>query len=87
VFVPKTVTFLTCGGDGVTNLWNADNGGSQRNFPGGKDFLYAVGCSPDGLVVATGGEDGVVRIYNGTTGQLVKAVESPGVEKKEPMKK
>ena len=87
VFVPKTVTFLTCGGDGVTNLWNADNGGSQRNFPGGKDFLYAVGCSPDGLVVATGGEDGVVRIYNGTTGQLVKAVESPGVEKKEPPKK
>lgn len=87
VFVPKTATFLTTGGDGSSSLWNADNGGSQRNFPGSKDFLYAIACSPDGQVVAHGGEDGFVRIYNGQSGQLVKAVETPGVKQEEPKKK
>ncbi|MCU0703977.1 MAG: NB-ARC domain protein [Fimbriiglobus sp.] len=81
VFVPKTATFITCGGDGGSNLWNADNGGNQKNFPGAKDFLYAVAVSGDGKVVAHGGEEGVVRLYNGDNGQLIKellpAGESP----------
>lgn len=72
VFVPKTPTFITCGGDGGSNLWNADNGGNQKNFPGAKDFLYAVAVSTDGKIVAHGGEEGVVRLYNGDNGQLIK---------------
>jgi WD40 repeat protein len=81
VFVPKTATFVTCGGDGGSVLWNADNGGNQRTFPGAKDFLYAVAVSGDGKLVAHGGEEGVVRLYNGDNGQLIKellpAGESP----------
>jgi WD40 repeat protein len=81
VFVPKTATFVTCGGDGGSNLWNADNGGNQKAFPGAKDFLYAVAVSTDGKVVAHGGEEGVVRLYNGDDGKLIKellpAGESP----------
>ena len=43
-------------------------------------FLYAVGVSPDGTVVAAGGEEGIVHLYNGTNGQLVKALLPPGAE-------
>lgn len=80
VFVPKTPQFLLCGGDGGAKLWNADNGGQMRSFDGGKDFLYAVAVSGDGKVVATGGEEGVVRLYNGENNQLIKALLPPGAE-------
>ena len=61
-------------------FWNADNGGNTCNFGGNSDFLYAVAVSPDGSVVAAGGEEGVVRLYNGTSGALIKALLPPGVE-------
>ena len=60
--------------------WNVDNGGNTRNFAGGTDFLYAIGASPDGAIVAAGGEEGVVRLYNGTNGQLIKTLLPPGVK-------
>jgi WD40 repeat protein len=78
-FVGKTANFVTCSGDQSVKMWNSDNGGNQRNFTGNTDFLYALGVSLDGKVVATGGEEGVVRLYNGDTGALIKALLPPGV--------
>ena len=83
LFVGKTAQFVTCSGDTQVRFWNADNGGNTRNFGGSTDFLYAVGVSPDGNVVAAGGEEGVVRLYNGATGQMIKELLPPGTEKKE----
>jgi WD40 repeat protein len=82
VFVGKTPTFLTASGDATAKLWNADNGGNQRTFGGAADFLFAVAASPDGKLVATGGEEGVVRIYNGENANLIKAAYPPGEEPK-----
>ncbi len=80
VFVGKTPQFLTCSGDQIVKMWNVDNGGNVRTFTGSTDFLYAVGASPDGTVVVAGGQDGVVRLYNGANGALVKALLPPGAE-------
>ncbi len=80
-FIGKTPQFVTCSGDNTVRFWNVDNGGNIRNFGGSNDFLYAVGVSPDGSVVAAGGEEGIVRLYNGTNGTLVKELVPPGVEK------
>jgi WD40 repeat protein len=80
VFIGKTSQFATCSGDTQVRFWNADSGGNTRNFGGSGDFLYAVGVSPDGAVVAAGGEEGIVRLYNGTNGQLIKALVPPGAE-------
>ncbi|HZT81178.1 MAG TPA: c-type cytochrome domain-containing protein [Gemmataceae bacterium] len=79
LFRRGTAEFITCSGDQTVKLWNT-NGGTIRNFAGSADFLYAVGISPDGAVVATGGEEGVVRLYNGANGQFVKSLLPPGVE-------
>jgi WD40 repeat protein len=80
VFIGKTAQFATCSGDQQVRFWNADNGGNTRNFGGSGDFLYALGVSPDGTVVAAGGEEGVVRLYNGGNAQLIKVLVPPGVE-------
>ncbi|OAI41306.1 NB-ARC domain protein [Planctomycetaceae bacterium SCGC AG-212-D15] len=80
LFVGKTSNVATCSGDLSVSMWNVDNGGRQRSFAGATDFLYAIGVSPDGSVVASGGEEGVVRLYNGNTGQLQKILLPPGVE-------
>ncbi len=81
IFIPKSPNFLTCSGDGAAKIWTAD-GGQGKDFPGAKDYLYAVAVSPDGKLVAHGGEEGIARLYNGETGALVKALYPPGAEPK-----
>jgi WD40 repeat protein len=80
-FKGKSSEIVTCSGDPSLRFWNVDNGGGGMNFGGNKDFLYAVSVSADGQVVAAGGEEGVVRLYNGTNGQLIKELLPPGVAK------
>jgi len=79
VFIGKKTEFVTCGGDNMVKVINAANG-AIRNLGTATDFLYAVGASPDGLIVAAGGEEGIVRLYNGTNGALLRALVPPGVE-------
>jgi len=83
-FAGKTSVFLLCAGDGSAKLWNAENGGQQKSFDSGKEYLYAAAISPDGKLVATGGEEGIVRLFNADTAQLVKALLPPGAEPKKP---
>jgi WD40 repeat protein len=83
-FIGKTPQFATCSGDQTVRFWNVDNGGNTRNFQAEKDFLYSVAVSPDGGVVAAGGQEGVVRLYNGNTGALIKNLLPPGAEPKPP---
>ncbi len=73
LFVGKTDQFATCSGDQTVRFWNI-NGGNTRNFSGSSDFLYALSVSPDGALVAAGGQEGIVRVYNGTNGQLLKSL-------------
>ena len=55
-----------------------DSGGG---FPDNVDAVGDTGsgsdASADGTVVASGGEDGIVRIYEGATAKLVKAAVPP----------
>ncbi len=80
VFVGKTPQFVTCSGDQTVRMWNVDNGGTIRQFGSTSDFLFAVGVSPDGAIVAAGGQEGVLRIYNGNNGQKLRDILPPGVE-------
>jgi WD40 repeat protein len=81
VFIGKSDLFATCSGDQQVRFWNVTNGGNTRNFSVGADFLQCVGVSPDGSVMAVGGQEGTVRLYNGNSGALIKALLPPGAEK------
>jgi WD40 repeat protein len=82
LFIGKTGNFLTTSGDQTVKMWNA-GGNNMRNFAGGADFVYAVSASNDGKVVVTGGEEGIIRLYNGDAGgQPSKILHPPGEEPK-----
>jgi WD40 repeat protein len=78
LFIGKKAEFVTCSGDTTIRFWNADNGGNVRNFGGNNDYVYAIGVSPDGSILAAGGEEGILRLYNGNNGQLVQSLLPPG---------
>ncbi len=85
LFVGKKSEFITCGGDNQVKAFNATNGGQIRTFnPPATDFVYAIGASPDGAVVAAGGQDGIVRVYNGGNGQLTKTLLPPDAQPAQP---
>src|SRR5262249_42965943 len=80
MFIGKKAEFLTCGGDNQVKRFNATNGGNTGNFGGGADFIYAIGASPDGAVVAAGGQDGVVRVYNGANPAQARTLLPPDAQ-------
>ncbi len=84
-FVDKTTNFATVSGDGNVRLWNI-SGGGIGNFSAGTDFLYSVALSPDGTVIAVGGQEGVVRVFN-RAGGAPKMLVPPSAEKVVPKKK
>jgi tricorn protease-like protein len=86
-FIGKTAQIVTCSGDQQVKFFNVENGGNVRNFGGMNDFVYAVAVSPDGNVVAAGGEEGVVRVYNGANGAVLRSLLPPGAEPQPPPKK
>ncbi len=73
-FVGKTINFLSASGDGTARRWSIESGDGSRSFEGAKDFLYAIAASADGSIIATGGEEGLVRVYDGKNGKLEKTV-------------
>jgi WD40 repeat protein len=77
LFVGTGSRIITCSGDQTIRMWNVDSGGTERQFTSGTDFLYTVAVTPDGAIVAAGGEEGVVRLYNGTNAQLIKQLVPP----------
>ncbi len=78
--------FITVAGDANARFWNVQNGAGGLNLGGNTDFLYAVSASPDGTLVAVGGQEGVVRLYNGRDGKVIKVV-TPPAESTDPPKK
>lgn len=78
VFIGSKSEVATVGGDGTIRVSNVDNGGNLGNIAAGTDYLYAIGVSPDGGIIAVGGQDSLVRLY-GANRQLLKTLTPPGV--------
>lgn len=62
---------IAAAGDGTATIWNVHTGNRVRVIPAAPSVgltynLWAVAFSPNGKQEATGGGDGVVRLYRGT---------------------
>jgi WD40 repeat protein len=77
--------FLATGGDGKVRLIN-EGGSDARTFTGASDFMYSAAGTPDGKVVIAGGQDGVLRVWNGANGNVIVTFEPPKSATPEPQK-
>lgn len=57
---------------GAARIYKTDTEAPLAELKGHPAGVFAVAFRPDGQVVATGGMDGVVRIYNADNGELIK---------------
>lgn len=69
-FIGITDQAVASSGDNQVRIVK-DNGDKGRSFDGVSDFMYAVAVTPDGRTVIAGGQDGVLRVWNGTDGKSV----------------
>jgi len=73
-FVGTAPLFLLACGDGVARLCNAESATQIRGFDSAKICLDAATATVDGKIVATGGQDGVVRLFQLADAKLLKTL-------------
>ena len=70
---------LTASGDARVRMLKED-GGTQRDFGGGKGFIFSTAVTPDGQTVLGGGQESVRRVWNGATGKSLFCLDPPAGE-------
>jgi WD40 repeat protein len=69
-FAPDGKTFYSLGSaDGAVRQWDAATGAEVRAFAGHKGHVTAFALSRDGRLLAAGGHDRTVRLWNTATGE------------------
>ena len=68
-FVGYSDEILSSSGDKQVGLHQAENGRKIRSFDGAIDLLYSAAASDDGRLIIAGGEDSVLRVWDGTNGK------------------
>jgi WD40 repeat protein len=75
-FVGYTDQALTASGDGKVRLVRED-GNEVRSFSGANEFVESAAVTPDGKIVIAGGQDGILRVWDGANGTLIISFPPP----------
>jgi WD40 repeat protein len=76
-WVPGRALVAGASGDSKVRYWNPNGSGAiVRTFQGPGDYVFGVATSKDGKVVAAGGADGVLFLWNGDDAKLIHKVEA-----------
>jgi WD40 repeat protein len=75
-FIGATDQALTSSGDSQVRIVR-ENGESVRTFGGATDYMYSASATPDGKVIVAGGQDSVLRVWNGGDGNVVATFPAP----------
>jgi WD40 repeat protein len=75
---PTNTHLLTGGADKIAKLWNVSTGALDRSFPGAGGAVRAVAVSKNGQLVAAGGADQTVRVYQFADAKELGAVKATG---------
>jgi WD40 repeat protein len=72
-FIGTGSNLVTASGDKTVRLHQAIDGDNYRTLEGATDYLYSAAATADESLIAAGGEDGVLRLWNGATGKMLVA--------------
>ncbi len=74
-FTPDGKSLITsaAGGEAI-RIWDVATGKERRLLPGHHHSVLAIMFSPDGKTIASGGEDGSVRLWEPQTGRELKVL-------------
>jgi WD40 repeat protein len=72
-FVGVTDQVAAASGDNQVRLVK-ENGEKVRTFEDCADFMNAVAATPDGAAIVAGGQDGVLRVWNGKDGKTIASL-------------
>jgi WD40 repeat protein len=75
-FVGYTDQALAASGDAKVRLVRED-ASDVRSFAGATDFIESAAVTPDGKVVIAGGQDSILRVWDGTNGKLLASFPPP----------
>jgi WD40 repeat protein len=75
-FVGYTDQALVVSGDAKVRLVRED-ASDVRSFAGATDFIESAAVTPDGKIVIAGGQDSVLRVWDGTNGKLLASFPPP----------
>ncbi len=84
-YIGVTDQTVVASGDGQVRLVN-EKAETVRAFAGATDFVNAVAVTPDGRLVAAGGQDSVFRVWQGGTGEALAAFGPLAAKPAEPPK-
>lgn len=74
-WVPGKPLVAGASGDSTVKFWNpTGNGNVVRTFAGASDYVFGVAVSADGKLVAAGGADGTLYLWNGDDAKVIRKV-------------
>ena len=76
-FLGNSINTLTACGDAAVRAHNTDNGKAAGNYSGASDFLYSLAATPDGGLLAAGGQDSVLRVWKAGESKPLKTFAPP----------
>jgi WD40 repeat protein len=75
-FVGYTDQMLAASGDSKIRLVRED-GNEVRSFAGAGDFVHSAAATPDGKMVIAGGQDSILRVWDGASGKVLATFPAP----------
>jgi WD40 repeat protein len=78
-FVGITDQALASSGDNQIRTIN-ENGEKIRSFEGATNFMNSASITPDGRFVIAGGNDSVLRVWNGTNAEVIATFAAPAAK-------
>lgn len=71
-FLPFDKNYILSGGgdDNIVRMWDLKAGNQVKSFPGHRDDVSSISCSPNGHLAASGSDDRTIRVWDTQTGAL-----------------